>query len=516
MTFLNFTLSPSRLSPSAFASSVLTYPCTSIWSAFTSATSPRRVTFIHHSHPVLHRCRPFRFTSPQATATSSTTQSTDNDANIYNNSSGTITNSYGDPSTPSTTTIRSNAKKEAPLLRFAKSLIVHWRLLIPALIGGVVASICAVLEPTQFGKILSILSNMHHARIASAPATLISKHKTRLFFQILTIAITYLIEMASTALFISCAARTADRAIRNLRQDLFKATLSNDITFFDKTGRDNIEKSAALQLRIARQSFWDNLSEDRGLRAILEALFGMMMCLHLTGPIGIPIFCIIIPILALSVARLGLKSGRLNAKVESKEADFQIFLNERIRGIQTLKAFGGERKEFNDLKSLLNVAQKTIIEFIDMKSVTTCANRLNIYITAISFFFFGGHFVSVGKMTFETFSSLIGFIWVLNFAIHGLLFTFTDTAKASVALGNVYDILDDASFYRQLQEKHQCPSTDFPNSFKGLVSFKNVSFSYPSRPDSLILQDISFDMYPGQMIALVGESGGGKSVSCFL
>ena len=52
-----------------------------------------------------------------------------------------------------------------------------------------------------------------------------------------------------------------------------------------------------------------------------------------------------------------------------------------------------------------------------------------------------------------------------------------------------------------------------PDRLEGRIEFRNVSFAYPSRPDSLVLRDVSFSVAAGEVVALVGPSGGGKS-SC--
>lgn len=396
-----------------------------------------------------------------------------------------------------------SALKQAPLIRFSALLFQHWRLLVPALVCALIASICAVVEPILFGRILNLLATLK----TFTPA----EGRRKLLVQVGVIALTYVIEIAGTAIFILLAARAADRVTRQLRESLFLATMANDVAFFDQEGRAEIERTASIQLRIARQAFWDNLSEDRGIRAILECVLGVILCLRLTGAIGIPAFCIFLPIITTLGARLGLLCGRLSARVEGKEADFLSFISERLRGLRTLKAFGAENKESMDLSVLLTNAQNTSTDFINARGKTECANRVNIYISILLFFVCGGHLVSVGAMSFETFSSLIGFIWVLNFCMHGILFTLTDASKASVALSKVFAVLDHARVYRATHVANHCEPAALPPSFTGDIRFQNVSFHYPSRPDASVLKDVSLEIYPGQVVALVGESGGGKS-----
>lgn len=394
-------------------------------------------------------------------------------------------------------------KTQAPLPRFLTLFLKEWRLLIPALVCVVICSSCAVLEPILFGRILASMATLH----TQTPA----ESRKKLYIRVTHIFITYVIEMISSAIFVRFSGRVADRAMRQLREKLFKATLRNDVAFFDHAGRENIERTTSLQLKIARQAFWDNLSEDRGIRAALEAVLGIIICLKITGRVGIPFFLVVMPTVTAAVARFGLRLGRLSARVEGKEADFLAFIGERMRGLRTLKAFGAEEREFSDLTTLLDKSEEMSTSFIDSRSMTECANRLNIYITILIFFLFGGYMVSIGSMTFESFSSLIGFIWVLNFALHGLQFTLTDTTKASVALSKVYAILDDATAYSAAHEANHYPPTSLPPFFQGDIRLENVSFHYPSRPDTMVLKNISLEIQRGQTIALVGDSGGGKS-----
>lgn len=387
--------------------------------------------------------------------------------------------------------------------RFLRLVLQQWQLLCPALACALIASLCAVAEPILFGRILGTLAEMHTMEVAKARA--------KLFGRVFAVGVTYLVELITTGAYVSLAARIADRAMRTLRQTLFRDVLANDVAFFDRTGRTTVERTASLQLKIARQAIWDNLGEDRGIRSILEAVLGVILCLRLTGKIGIPIFCVFLPIITTCAAFLGLRLGRLGAQVEGKEAEFVSYITERMRGLRTLKAFGAEGKETSDLSTFLNDSRKTSTQFINTRSFTECANRLNIYVTIILFFCFGGYMVSAGTMSFETFSSLVGFIWVLNFCMHGILFTLTDMSKASVALSKVYGVIDEAQSYRQTRDKHIFPPALLPRSFQGEVCFNDIYFHYPSRPDSKVLQGISFRIRPGQTFALVGESGGGKS-----
>ena len=84
-----------------------------------------------------------------------------------------------------------------------------------------------------------------------------------------------------------------------------------------------------------------------------------------------------------------------------------------------------------------------------------------------------------------------------------------DTKKASIAFKSIYSTLDTVSLINPFKDDND--KNISAENIKGKIEFKNVYFSYPTRPEQVILKDVSFVVNPGQQVALVGYSGSGKS-----
>lgn len=231
------------------------------------------------------------------------------------------------------------------------------------------------------------------------------------------------------------------------------------------------------------------------------------------GRFGAPIFGILVPILSTIVARLGLRNGRIASEMSSVDSSIRTFFNEKLRGLRTLKAFGAELKEHKALAKFLDVARVSARKLTFSQAVNEAANRISIYITILTFFTTGGLLICAGKLTYVSFTTITGFIWVLNFAMQGVTYTITDATRVARSLKNIYALNDRAEAYNVTFTKpvQLSDSTQHTQSFAGHVRFENVYFYYPSRPDTAVLKNISFSVSPGQTIALVGDTGGGKS-----
>lgn len=390
-----------------------------------------------------------------------------------------------------------------PLVRFLKLAWQEWRLLIPAILFAIVGSICCSLQPVMFGGVSVVL-----AEAASFPYEIVRR---RLYVRTLLAFAVYLVDIICTWSYVSLLVKVADRTTRLLREQVFDRILQNDVGFYDEAGRFEIERVLATEIGSVRESLWRNVSRDRGLRSFLEFTFSMILCFRIVGLAGIPVYGVFMPVLTILVARKGLRSGKIASDVMLKESGIQFFVNERLRGLRTLKAFGAENKEKRALNKLLDDSEKQVRVFGFGKASAEAALRSSITFSIIGFFLTVGALVAAGKLKYAVFASVSGYIWNFSMAIQGISFSLADIGKISNGLKNIYSLLDKAQNYCRNTAIQVLAPSQLPSTFRGEVKFENVKFYYPSRPDTLVLNEINFSIQPGQMIALVGESGGGKS-----
>ena len=118
-------------------------------------------------------------------------------------------------------------------------------------------------------------------------------------------------------------------------------------------------------------------------------------------------------------------------------------------------------------------------------------------------------FIIDGKLGFTEATPTISSLLLMTAGIANGLNGVSDYSKAKKAFGSVFNILDTESLLNPFLEAQQGKIE--PDNLKGKIEFKNVSFSYPTKPENKILNDISFIIEPGQSVGLVGYSGCGKS-----
>ena len=81
--------------------------------------------------------------------------------------------------------------------------------------------------------------------------------------------------------------------------------------------------------------------------------------------------------------------------------------------------------------------------------------------------------------------------------------------KAIIAFKSIYSTLDQPVLINPFRKDNEGKVS--AQNIKGKIEFRKVYFAYPTRPEQVILKDVSFTVYPGQQAALVGYSGSGKS-----
>ncbi|CAF1030751.1 unnamed protein product [Adineta steineri] len=295
----------------------------------------------------------------------------------------------------------------------------------------------------------------------------------------------------------------AEKQIQTIRKILFKSILKKDIHFFDthKTGElslcltDNINK--------IRDGISDNLGSS------IELITTFISCIIIGFVRGWKLALVIFsltPVIFLAITILFkfiTKMTIIELKAYGKAG---IVAEDVISSIHTVISYNGQEKEIQRYERYLDDAKKCAVKKGVTSGITAGITNFLVYAIYVLGFWYGTKL-----------------IWEENYTIGEVFTVFMCINFGIFSLGQVSPYLQ--TFYEArvsafMLWKIICePSTINNDNEKGLIKedlignikFSNINFYYPSRIDTPILKNLSFDIQSGQTIALVGSSGSGKS-----
>ena len=193
------------------------------------------------------------------------------------------------------------------------------------------------------------------------------------------------------------------------------------------------------------------------------------------------------------------------AQVENRFTDISGNLGDLIGNVSVLQSFLAVPGELRTVKTSLHDllhAQYPVLNWWALSSVLT---RGASSIAIVAIFGFGASLVSKGQATIGDVVSFVGFATLLIARLELVTAFVVDAAQRGPALAQFFDVLD--------QRSHVAEAADaVPLAVReGRVTFENVSFRYPK--GSGAVHDLSFEVQPGETVAIVGPTGSGKSTA---
>ena len=214
---------------------------------------------------------------------------------------------------------------------------------------------------------------------------------------------------------------------------------------------------------------------------------------------------VILPFSMLIIYWIGVKLRKQSGRIQSKIADITSILQETISGVKIVKAFGME--EYENRKFLRETRNyfKLILRIVRVRNLSSPLTEFLSVIIGVFIIYYGGVLV-LQENTLKA-SEFLGFL----FAIFQLMPPIKELSsvnnriqESSAAGDRIFEILDTKP---KISDSENSILLD---KFQKSIVFKNVNFVYEDSVEP-VLNDISFSVNKGEIIALVGPSGGGKS-----
>lgn len=288
-------------------------------------------------------------------------------------------------------------------------------------------------------------------------------------------------------------------AVQKIRNDIYERSMGLSLGFFNK------QSTGVLMSRILNDV---NAMQD-GIANIITGVFrDGFSAIALLGVIFYRnwqlalISFLVIPATVYPAQLIGKRIKRLSRLGQEKMGDVSSVLQETFSGVKVIKAFGLEEREVRKFKGKNSEFYGYVSKSIKYEALTAPLMEGITSLGVAGVIWFGGYSVISGKMTSAELFSFITAMALVYSPVRKLINSYNILQRSMGAAERVFEIID------QKPDIVDPPDPFLINRAEGLVMFDSVSFSYDSEP---VLQEVTINAEKGQIIALVGQSGGGKT-----
>jgi ATP-binding cassette subfamily B protein len=294
-----------------------------------------------------------------------------------------------------------------------------------------------------------------------------------------------------------------ERIVADLRRDVFAHLISLSPAFFDSArSGELISRLTADTTQIKSAAGASASIALRNLLLFLGAT-GMMV---FTSPRLSGLVLLAIPVIVLPLVAFGRWVRRLSRNAQDTLADATSYASELLGAIRTVQAYTSERMANARFGGEVEQAYEAARSSTKARAVLTAIIIFIVFTSVVFILWIGSHDVLTGAIT----PGRLGqFILYAAFAASGLgqlSEVWGEVSAASGAAERLFEIL-------RIKSQIAAPLSPraLPVPARGDVSFDNVRFAYPTRPDTAAVDGISFKVNAGEKVAIVGPSGAGKS-----
>ncbi len=376
--------------------------------------------------------------------------------------------------------------KQVPWRRLFGYLRPHkWRMLV-AILGLIVSSGVSLVFPLFIGQtIADVLSQGSLTQLNQFVALLVG------LFVIMAVA------SFIQSYFLGV---TGEKIVFELRTQLYQRLITLPLAFYGQHRVGELVSRLSSDVTLVRSMLTTNVTT---ILSSLISLIGSVVIVFTLNP-SLTVFILVLAPILIAIAFLfGRPLERMSTRVQDDLAGATVTVEEGLSGIRTVKSFVREEYEDKRYRRDLGVTLQSAIRVVKARSAFGSLMLFLGFGSIAAILWFGGRQVIEGTMTVGMITSFLIYGFLIAASLGGLAGLYGEFRAATGAIRRTFELLVTVTTIVE------APNAQPLGAVAGGITFNNVSFGYEATAH--VLRNVTLDVRPGEIVALVGPSGAGKS-----
>ncbi len=296
-----------------------------------------------------------------------------------------------------------------------------------------------------------------------------------------------------------------ERVVADLRTAIYRRVVHMDPLFFETTKVGEVLSRLTTDTTLVQAISGVNLSIV--LRSSLS-LIGALVLMGLTSAKLMGVILVLMPAVVVPLILTGRRVRGLSRASQDRVADTSGLAGETLNAIQTVQAFTLEDLQSQRYNEAVEDSFATAIRRTRVRATLTAVGIILVFAGIAFVLWLGARQVLAGSMTYGQLVQFLVYAVFVGTSAAALTEMWGEMQRAAGAMERLAELLvATPSIGAPL---HPVP---LPHRIRGAIHFDNVTFHYPSRPETAALENFNLDVAPGETVAFVGPSGAGKSTT---
>ena len=293
-----------------------------------------------------------------------------------------------------------------------------------------------------------------------------------------------------------------ERVVADIRQDLYRRLIHLHPAFFEDNHSGEIQSRITTDTTLLQSVIGSEISF--ALRNALIFAGGLILMFVSNFKLTMLVL-IAVPLIVFPLLYIGRKVRQLSRASQDKVATAGAWVGESLLNIKVVQAFNREQLVIEHFNQAAEAAFNVALRRIRQRAILIALVMMLVLGAVGGMLFVGGRDVLSGDLSAGDLAAFVFYAIMVAGSLAAITEVYGEIQRAAGAVDRIRELMQEKSLITAPEQPKA------PEQVLGRLTFDQVNYRYPSRPETLAVQNLDLEIKPGERIALVGPSGAGKS-----